>query len=66
MDKNKILEIVSDPKNKSNNDLFESKKLLIDEFDKSKQLIIELTYHIEALEEYYHIINNEINKRKKI
>ena len=35
-----------------------------DEFDKSKSLIVELTYHIEDMERKFNILNDEIKKRK--
>jgi uncharacterized protein YaaN involved in tellurite resistance len=64
MDRNEIIKITENVQNKSNKTLFESKKLLEDEFEKTKQLIADLTYHLEAIEEYHTIINNEITKRK--
>lgn len=63
MDKDKIIEIVTDVENKSNNDLFEAEKFLYDEFEKTKSLIVELTHHLESVEESYLRITKEIKKR---
>lgn len=63
MDKEKINEIIQNVKDKSNKDLFEGRDLLYNEFEKTKQLIIDLTRHLEAVEESYEIINTEIGKR---
>lgn len=63
MDKNKIIEIVNDVKNRSNSDLIEARNTLQSEFDNAKKIIIDLTRHIESVEEYYEKINDEIKKR---
>jgi hypothetical protein len=63
MDKNKIIEITNDVENKSNKDLFEARDFLSDEFEKTKQLIIDLTRHMDSVEIYYNKINGEIKKR---
>jgi len=63
MEKDKIIEIANDVKNKSNKDLIESRDTLNLEFEKTKQLIINLTRHMESVEEYYNTINDEIGKR---
>lgn len=63
MDKDKIVEIVQNVTDKPNKDLIDSRNVLLDEFEKTKTLIVDLTRHLEAVEEYYNIINNEIGKR---
>lgn len=63
MDKNKILDIVENIENKSNKDLLEARGILEAEFDSSKELIINLTRHLESVEEFYNKINKEIGKR---
>lgn len=63
MDKVKIKEIANDVKNKSNNDLISARDFLYVEFEKTKKLIVDLTRHIEAIEEYYEKINKEIGIR---
>jgi len=63
MDKDKIIEIANDVKNKSNKDLIEARDTLKVEFENTKQLIINLTRHMESVEDYYNTINDEIGKR---
>ena len=41
----------------------ESRDLLLTEFTKTKELIIDLTRHLEVIENYYDVINKEIGKR---
>ena len=65
MDKEKLVEIVSSPDVKSNKDLNECLEILNDEFEKTKTLILSLTKHLDAVEEAYDIINNELNERFK-
>lgn len=64
MDKKKVKEIVDNTENKPNKDLFEVQLVLSDEFTKTKDLIISLTRHLEAVEKYYNKITKEIMKRK--
>jgi hypothetical protein len=63
MDKDKIKEIVENAKDKSNKDLIESRDVLLVEFEKTKELIINLTRHLESVQEYYEIVNKEIGRR---
>ena len=63
MEKEKIIEVVENVKDKSNKDLLESRDTLLMEFEKTKQLIIDLTRHLEAVEASYEEINTEIGKR---
>ena len=65
MEKEKIIEIINDVENKSNKDLFIAINELNDEFDKTKQLIVDLTRHMESVELSYNRVNNEIEKRLK-
>lgn len=65
MDKEKLVEIVSSPDVKSNKDLNECLGILNDEFEKTKTLILSLTKHLDAVEEAYDKINNELNERFK-
>ena len=57
--------MVEDVENKSNKDLFDAQNILIQEFDKTKQLILDLTKHLESVETLYDKVNNEIGKRIK-
>jgi hypothetical protein len=63
MDKDKIIEIVQNVKDKSNKDLIESRNVLADEYEKTKTLIVDLTRHLEVVEEYYNTVNNEVGNR---
>jgi len=65
MDIEKINEIVKNNKDKSNKDLIETRDMLFIEFDKTKQLILDLTKHLDAVKESYEIINTEIGNRLK-
>jgi uncharacterized membrane protein YgaE (UPF0421/DUF939 family) len=63
MDKEKIIEIVSEVENKSNKDLTKVVNFLHEEFYKTKNLIIDLTRHLDTVEEMYNKANNELEKR---
>lgn len=65
MDIEKINDVVKNSKDKPNKDLIESRDILITEFDKTKQLILDLTKHLDAVRDSYEIINTEIGKRLK-
>lgn len=66
MDKEKLIDIVKDVENKSNKDLLTALSLLNDEFEKTKNLIIGLTRHLDLVESHYNLINKEIENRTKI
>lgn len=63
MEKKDVLEIANDCENKPNKDLLSARDLLIEEFEKTKELVISLTRHMDAVENIYNKINNEIKKR---
>ena len=65
MNKNDVIEIASDVENKSNKDLVSSRDFLIEEFQKTKEVIIDLTRHLESIEDLYNKINKELEKRTK-
>lgn len=65
MDKNKIIDIANNCENSPNKDLVEGRDFLIEEFEKTKILIIDLTRHLESIELLYDKINNELEKRIK-
>ena len=65
MNKEKIMEIISDPDIKSNKDLNECIGILNDEFEKTKTLILYLTKHLDAVEDAYDKINKELSDRFK-
>ena len=65
MDKNKLIEIANDVKNKSNKDLYIVVNELYGEFENTKKLIVDLTRHLESVESLYNDVNLEIEKRLK-
>lgn len=65
MEKEKLIEVAEDAKNKSNKDLFVAVNELYSEHEKTKNLIIELTRHLESVETLYNKVNGEIEKRLK-
>jgi len=65
MDKNEVIKIANDVENRANKDLVYSRDFLIEEFKKTKEVIIDLTRHLESVEDLYNIINKELEKRTK-
>lgn len=65
MEKEKLIEIANDSKNKSNKDLFIAVNELYTEFENTKKLIVDLTRHLESVEELYNNVNSEIENRLK-
>lgn len=63
MEPKDLIDIVENVKDKPNKNLVESRDLLHAEFEKTKELIVELTRHLDTVQEYYEIINEEIGKR---
>jgi hypothetical protein len=63
MEKQKLLEVVGDVENKSNKDLIVVVNELYAEFYKTKELIIDLTRHLDGVEELYNKANKELEKR---
>lgn len=61
----KIREIIKDFKNHSNSDLKFAMDSLIEEFEKTKKNVIDLTYHLDNVENAYNSILNEYKKRTK-
>jgi hypothetical protein len=66
MEKDKIIDVIDDVTNKSNKDLFTALEQLSIEFENTKQLIIDLTRHLESIEDSYNTVNREIEKRTKV
>jgi hypothetical protein len=65
MEKNKIIDIVENVSDRSNKDLNEAVSDLYIEFNKTKELIIDLTRHLDSIESSYNKINDELKKRYK-
>jgi hypothetical protein len=58
-----VLEVLNEYKNKSNKDLLSTLDFLKDDFEKTKDLIIKLTYHLDSTETSYNKLLEEVNKR---
>ena len=65
MDKEKLIQITSDVENKSNKDLSYTLVDLEVEFDKTKELIVSLTRHLDVVAELYEKVDTELKKRLK-
>jgi hypothetical protein len=63
MESKKLIEIAEDVENKSNNDLMPAANELYEEFESTKQLIVDLTRHLDGVESLYNKVNKEIKKR---
>lgn len=63
MEKEKLIEISTNVENQSNKDLLEAQNLLYTEFQETKDLIIDLTRHLDKIELLYNNVNEEIGKR---
>ena len=57
-------EFFKEYKEKSNDEILDIMETLKGEFDKTKSIVVQLTYHIEDIERKFNILNNEIKKRK--
>ena len=65
MNNQKLIDVAKDYQNKSNKDLFDAVNLLYEEYEKTKELIIDLTKHLETVEILYNNVNDEVGKRLK-
>lgn len=63
MTSEKVLEILKDYKNSSNKDLSDTMDFLMEDFDKTKDLIIKLTHHLDSTENSYNKLLSEYKKR---
>jgi len=63
MESQRLIEIANDVENKSNKDLLIVVDELSEEFEKTKELIIDLTRHLDGVESLYNKVNKEIEKR---
>lgn len=63
MEHEKILEILKDYKTHSNKDIIFALDFLYEDFNKTKDLIIKLTHHLDSTELSYNKLLEEINKR---
>ena len=65
MDENKIKNVLLDYKNKSNKELTEALDFLNDDFEKTKEYIVKMTYHLDGVERAYNKLLEEYQKRNK-
>jgi hypothetical protein len=66
MDKDIIIEIVNNVKDKPNKDLLECEYVLFNEYETTKQIIVELMNHMELIEGMHSKIVFEIENRKNL
>jgi hypothetical protein len=65
MKNEEVLEIIKNYKNSSNKDLMGVLDFLKEDFDKTKEIILKLTYHLDSTEDAYNKILEEVNNRTK-
>jgi len=58
-------EIINEPKSKGNSDIMEVMLVLKNNYEDTKQLVVELTYRLDSIEEKYTKLNSELKKRVK-
>ncbi len=63
METEEIKEILKNHKNKPNKDLVVVMDYLKEDFDKTKDLIIKLTHHLDGVEKEYNKVYDEYRKR---
>jgi energy-converting hydrogenase A subunit M len=63
MEPKEVLNILSDYKNSSNSDLTKVMDFLQKDFEKTKDLIIKLTKHLDVTEQSYNKVFEEYKKR---
>ena len=63
MEREKILDILKNYKNKSNKDLQSAMDYLYNDFEETKKLILKLVNHLDSSEKSYNKLLEEFNKR---
>jgi len=63
MELEEIKNIINDYKNKPNKSLVTAMDFLKEDFEKSKELLIKLTHHLDTTEKEYNKIYDEYKKR---
>ena len=61
----KVLSIVNDFKSQSNKDLIFAMDFIQDDFEKTKETLINLTHHLDKLEDTYNLVLKEYENRNK-
>ncbi len=65
MKSEEIIELLKDYKNASNKELTSALEFLDEDFNKTKELIVKLTYHLDSTENTYNKLLEELKKRIK-
>jgi hypothetical protein len=63
IDIDKVKDIVADIKSKPNKDLTKVMDFLLEDFDETKKLIVDLTYHLDNIENLYNKVLKEYQSR---
>ena len=63
MEKEKIIDILKNYKNKSNKELQSAMDYLYNDFEETKKLILKLVNHLDSSEKSYNKLLEEFNKR---
>jgi hypothetical protein len=63
MEQNKLQEIIKNYKNRSNGDLKLAMEELNKDFEQTKEMLMKLSYHLDATEKIYNDILNEYKVR---
>ena len=63
MDELKVLDILKNYNNSTNKELTETMDFLKEDFEKTKDLLIKLTYHLDSTENAYNKVFEEYKKR---
>ena len=64
MKQDEVFDILKNYKNKSNKDLVNIMDFLSEDFEKTKDLLLKLSVHLDNTEESYNKILKEFNRRK--
>jgi hypothetical protein len=64
MEQEEVFDILKNYKNKSNKDLVNIMDFLSEDFEKTKDLLLKLSIHLDNTEESYNKILKEFNRRK--
>ena len=57
------MEFFKEYKDKPTKEILEVMKILKEEFDKTKGIIVDLTNHLESIERKFNLLDKEIDKR---
>lgn len=63
---NEVLQIIKEHKDRSNRDLQIAMEFINEDHKLTKESIIKLTHHLDALENTYNVLHKEYTERTKI